>query len=198
MVKPYFIKHMTKDKIKILIVDDHDSTRETYCEVFRNFNFDVLAARDGVEGLDIASRENPDVIFTGIIMPRMDGFAMMEALKKNVATASIPVVISSHMGREEDRRKADQVGARDFIIRDMTPPNEVVERVRSIFTGENEYCLEINSDALDAQKLAQELNIEESYRCKKCGTKMIILISGKTQMDNTFSKVRITCPKCEK
>jgi len=66
---------------KIIIVDDDDETRTAYAEIFRNKGFKVLEARDGVEGLDIAtSEEGIDAIFTGIVMPRMDGFQMIEAL----------------------------------------------------------------------------------------------------------------------
>jgi len=88
-------------KTKILIVDDDVMTREMYVNVFKQSGYEVFEAGDGVDGLDVASRELPDVIFTGIIMPRMSGFELMEALRKAVATSKIPVVISSHIGREE-------------------------------------------------------------------------------------------------
>lgn len=93
------IKKTNKTK-KILLVDDDEMIRGIYSEVFRNNGFEVEEARDGLEGLEKARSIIPDIIFTGIIMPKMEGFDLMEALKKNVATSQIPVFISSHLGRE--------------------------------------------------------------------------------------------------
>jgi two-component system chemotaxis response regulator CheY len=143
-------------RIKILVIDDDESVRTMYSHVFRDANFQVIEAENGLEGLDKATTENPDVVFTGIIMPKMDGFSMMEAMKKNVVTASIPVVISSHMGREEDRQKANVLGARYFFVKGYTTPKEIVEKVRSLFLGGKEYRLELNNYSMDAQKLAQD------------------------------------------
>ena len=101
---------------KILIIDDDDTIRESYALKFRQEKFEVISAKDGVEGLDLAHKEKPDIIFTGIIMPRMTGFELMGALSKEVSTSEIPVVISSHLGRKEDDQRAKELGAKDFII----------------------------------------------------------------------------------
>ena len=63
---------------KMLLVDDDVDTQSLYAEVFRAAGFEVREAKDGLEGLDMATAERPDVVFTGIIMPRMDGFALTE------------------------------------------------------------------------------------------------------------------------
>jgi PleD family two-component response regulator/DNA-directed RNA polymerase subunit RPC12/RpoP len=186
---------MKNGKIKILIVDDDNMVRETYMNVFRRSNFDVVSAVDGLDGLDLAAKELPDIIFTGIIMPRMDGFTMMESLKKNVATSGIPVVISSHMGREEDREKAKTFGVKDFIVRGMTTPNEAVERIKSLFV-KNYYDLSVKDDVLDARRIANELNLGE-YKCSKCGSDLVLRIrfAGVNKGDFTGN---IVCPECEK
>ncbi|MCX6766148.1 MAG: response regulator [Candidatus Moranbacteria bacterium] len=186
---------MGAKKLKILLVDDDDSTREIYAEVFKNSDFDVLEAKDGVEGLDIATRELPDVIFTGIIMPRMDGFTMMEALKKNLATSNIPVVISSHMGREEDQQKANVLGARDFIVRDVTSPNQVVERINALFLAGGEYRLDFNAYNLDAQKLARELGLNNNFQCLECNEKLVMQLKLQNPKEQLF-EARFLCPHC--
>lgn len=185
---------MNGKKIKILIVDDDHATREMYAEIFRNSDFKVMEANDGLSGLDIAGREMPDVIFTGIVMPRMDGFSMMEELRKNVSTADIPVVISSHLGRETDRQRANTLGARDFIVRDTTPPREVMERIRAIFLG-GEYKLDFNAYNLDAQKLARDLGLNQDFQCLECGQKMVLRLKMTDAKTRKYEAVFV-CPHC--
>ena len=107
---------MPDNNYKILIVDDADVIRETYAQIFKQKKAQVISAKDGVEGLDLATKEMPDVIMTGIIMPRMDGFQLIKALKENVQTSEIPIAILSHLGREDDRKKAEELGIVNFIV----------------------------------------------------------------------------------
>lgn len=183
-------------KIKILIVDDDVDLRQMYAEIFHSSNFEVIEAEDGVEGLDKATKELPDVIFTGIVMPRMDGFSMMETLKKTVMTSGIPVVISSHMGREEDQQRANSLGAKDFIVRGTTPPIEVVERISSLFVEPgSEYLISFDPYALDAQKMGKGLGFQASFKCLDCDEKLALrmkLLDPKTRI----FEAKFVCPKC--
>ena len=181
-------------KLKILIVDDDESTRTVYAEVFKKHDFEVEEAVDGVDGLDKATKNIPDVIFTGIIMLRMDGFALIEALKKNVATSRVPVVISSHMGREEDRSRAKEMGAKDFITRDLVTPNQAVERVLAIFTSE-EYKLKFSPDELDALKLAKDMSFRENFQCPNCGGQLVLAVKMKNAQTKEYS-AKFICPQC--
>lgn len=187
---------MSEKKIRILLVDDDVQTREMYAEILAAANYEILQANDGVEGLDIATKEMPDLIFTGIVMPRMDGFTMMETLKKTVMTANIPVVISSHMGREEDQQRANVLGAKDFIMRNVTPPKEVLERINALFLRDGgEYRVDFNAYALDAQKLARDLNFNSNYQCLECNEKTAInmkLVDAK----NRLFEAKFVCPRC--
>lgn len=184
---------MENKKRKILLVDDDVPTREMYAEVFKNAEFEVIEASDGLEGLDMAIKESPDVIFTGIIMPKMDGFQMMEAMKKNVATADIPVLISSHMGKEEDRQKANLLGARYFVVRGFSTPKEVVENVNSLFLGGNEYRLEVDEYSMDAQKLSRDLGVS-NLKCPECNNKLVVkILMGKNKEE---IKANLICSSC--
>lgn len=185
---------MNRNKLKILIVDDDESTRTMYAEVFKEHDFEVEEAVDGVNGLDMATKNIPDVIFTGIIMPRMDGFALIEALKKNVATSQVPVVVSSHMGREEDKRKAFSLGAKDFITRDFVTPNQAAERITAIFTAE-EYRLKVFPNELDALKLAKDMNFREDFQCANCGGQLVLIVKMKDAKTKEYS-AKFICPQC--
>lgn len=179
----------------ILVVDDDDFTREMYTEVFRNAGFQIYEAKDGVEGLDVATREVPEVVFTGIVMPRMDGFSLIEALKKNTITSKIPVFMSSHLGREEDKKRSVQLGARDFIVRDMTSPNEVVEIVTRVFAEGGEYVVQFDPFALDAQRLARDINLNENFQCMECNDRMSLKFRV-DRSDRDWYKAKFFCTKC--
>jgi len=183
-------KENGEKKKKILLVEDDNNTREMYKEVFQKNEFEVVEALDGLEGLDKAIKEKPDVIFTGIMMPKMDGFLMFDALKKNVATSQIPVVISSHMGREEDQKRAIEMGAKDFIPRDLNTPLQVMERIKAVVVL-GSYKLKIDLNELDAKKLIAELNINENLKCDKCGGDLALSIIRGQEL-----KAKFICLKC--
>lgn len=187
-----------ESKRSILIVDDDDFTRELYVNVFQNSDYEVYEARDGVEGIQIAIEKAPDVIFTGIVMPRMDGFSFMETLSKNTATASIPVVISSHLGREEDRKRAEQLGAKEFIVRDTTSPREVVSLVSKLFSEGGEFVIQFDPYALDAQRMAQQLRLNSHYECMgvNCGERIVMKVRISDTDKDRWYQVKLVCPKC--
>lgn len=186
---------MTENKkIKILIVDDDESVRNIYVEIFKKEGFEVEEAIDGLEGLDKATKNIPEIVFTGIVMPRMDGFGFIDALKKNVSTAKIPVVISSHLGRSEDNEKAKALGVKDFIVRGMVTPKEAVERVKKVL-GSGDYKLKINPTELDAKQLSTDLHFSDSYKCSHCGADLILNLSVSDIANHEF-RGRINCPNC--
>lgn len=183
-------------KKSLLIIDDDDFTRDMYADVFRGADFVVYEARDGIEGLDVATQKLPDAIFTGIVMPRMDGFTLIETLKKHTNTASIPIVISSHLGREEDKRRAELLGVKDFIVRDTTTPREVVTLVSNLFAKGAEYTLQFDPYALDAQRMAQQLRVNSHFQCMECGEKLLIKVRVDNSKENPWFRMKFVCPKC--
>ncbi len=186
---------MEKKKIKILIVDDNGDIRSMYAEVFKKSGFfEVEEAIDGLDGLDRATKNIPDVIFTGIIMPRMDGFDLMRSLKKNVSTKDIPVLISSHMGREEDQKTAMDLGAKDFIVKTMNTPNEIMEKVKAMFNPDI-YRLKIEKNELDAERFISAMQLGKEMKCPKCGEDLIISLELTNPDDKSF-KATIVCLKC--
>ncbi|HPN96588.1 MAG TPA: response regulator [Candidatus Moranbacteria bacterium] len=182
-------------KLKILIIDDDESIRTMYAEVFKKEGFEVEEAVDGLEGLDKATKNIPDVIFTGIIMPRMDGFGLKEALAKNVTTSNVPVVMFSHMGRKEDEEKAKQMGVREFFVMGMITPNQIVEKVKSTLGDAGEYKIKFSSSELDGPKLAKDLHFDEKFQCKKCGGNLDLALKIFDLNKHEFS-ARFVCSKC--
>jgi len=153
-------------RLQVLIVDDDIDTRSIYAEAMRSANFDVTEANDGLEGLEQVNKNVPDLIISGIIMPRMDGFQFVEALKKNVATSQVPVMFFSHLGREEDERRSKELGVKDFLIQNMTPPNEMILRINEYFMNVD-YLLAIDNFAFDASRFAKDFQLNTDFVCFK-------------------------------
>ena len=117
---------------KILVVDDDFIQLDLYVDLFKDKGYEVLSAIDGLEGLEKALKANPDLVFTGIIMPRMDGFALVRNLRSNIQTAKIPVIMFSHLGREEDREKAKQMEGVEFMVKGFDSPADIAKKVDKI------------------------------------------------------------------
>lgn len=148
--------------MRLLLVDDDEETRRVYAEFLREGGFQVIEAENGLEALDQVNKDIPDIIFTGIIMPKMDGFTMVENLRKNMATARIPIVFLSHLGRKEDEERANELKVNDFIVRDTTTPREVLARLRSQLSS-TQYILGIEARTHDGQKFARDMGLHPEF-----------------------------------
>jgi len=180
-------------KPRILIVDDNDVVRETYAQVFKQKGFNVISAVDGVEGVDFATKEIPNVILTGIVMPRMDGFQLIRTLQENVQTREIPIAIISHLGREEDRRKAQELGINEFIVQGAASVNEIVERIKNLVKDGESFKLSFDPYAWDAPRMAKTLP-GKSFNCPNCQEKMILEVIPKPE--GAGYNAALKCQKC--
>lgn len=184
-----------ENKKRILLVDDDNNIRTIYSEILINAGFLVEEAMDGADGLEKALNNIPDLVFTGIDMPRMDGFTFVESLKKNPATANIPIFMSSHRGRKEDEFKAREMGVKEFIVYVSITPKQVVEKIRALFQ-ERAYLLKFSKEELDAQKLAGDFHIDSmNYRCQKCGSDLALSLEIMSTVNHEF-KAKFVCPVC--
>jgi PleD family two-component response regulator len=182
----------------ILIVDDDKNTRERYKGIFTENGFNVLEAFDGIEGLNIAVDKKPNLIFTGIIMPKMDGFDLIKHLQDNARTANIPIMMSSHLGRQEDKMKAQELGIKDFIILDFTPPVEVLKLVRLRIEGDGslrKYFVDIDDTALDAAKLTKDFKMPPYFKCEKHPEEKMVLVLSEDPNNLKEFKAKFICPR---
>jgi CheY-like chemotaxis protein len=119
-------------KGKILLVDDTEFYRKTYSIKLTTEGYLVSAATNGVEALKAIATEKPDLVLLDLVMPVMDGFKVLQAIKADPNLQSIPVVVFSAKGVQEEISKAISVGATDFLIKATTTPNKVVEKIKTI------------------------------------------------------------------
>lgn len=153
---------MSNDQPRILLVDDDAETRDVYANFFTDSGFLVEEAENGLDALERIQVMKPDIIMSGIIMPKMDGFTLVQALRQNIETAQIPIVFLSHLGRQEDRRRSKELGVDDFIVRDTTPLKEILSRVKALLSA-MEYIVAIEPGSFDARRFAQDMGMPENF-----------------------------------
>jgi CheY-like chemotaxis protein len=113
----------------ILVVEESIPISTVIQTALTRHGFTVMLAHDGLEGLKLATSERPKLIITDSVMPRMDGFGLMRALKANPMTAHIPVIMLTSKASTEDEQKAFEFGFIDFIPKPVQPVR-VVSRVK--------------------------------------------------------------------
>lgn len=122
---------MSNDEIKILLIEDDPTLIEMYNLKFQESGYKVSNSTSGVDGLELAKKVKPDIILLDVILPGMDGFAILKTLKSDSVTKNIPVLLLSNLGQESDVKKGKDLGAYDYLVKANFTPSEVVEKVKS-------------------------------------------------------------------
>ena len=115
---------------KILLIEDNADIRENTAEILELTNYIVFTAENGKTGVEIALRENPDLIVCDIMMPVLDGYGVLHMLKKNAVTKNTPFIFLSAKSERTDFRKGMELGADDYITKPFTE-TELLNAVES-------------------------------------------------------------------
>ncbi len=120
---------------RILIVEDDQLMARVYEKLFTFENYQVSLAKDGEEGLTMANQFLPTVILLDVMMPKMNGFEVLTALKQNPATGHIPVIILTNLAGKQDAEEGLTRGAVKYIIKSEQDPTQVVAMVKEIIAA---------------------------------------------------------------
>ena len=113
----------------ILVVDDEPDLLALLVDQVSSLGYDVVAARDGAEGLRLAVDRAPDVILTDVIMPCMDGPEMVDRLRSRPETREIPVIAITALTDRRTRSRLTSAGVRSFLAKPYSM-RELAERIR--------------------------------------------------------------------
>ncbi|MDO8554948.1 MAG: response regulator [bacterium] len=116
----------------VLIVEDDEFLRQLVAQKLTQEGFNVIAAIDATEAFKSIHEKQPQIILLDLILPGMDGYEILDQLKKDSFTKSIPVIVLSNLGQREDIDKALKAGANDYLIKANFTPGEIVEKVRNV------------------------------------------------------------------
>ncbi|MGA7217936.1 MAG: response regulator [Candidatus Sulfotelmatobacter sp.] len=123
--------------MKILLVDDSKTILHENERVLHKAGYDVVCAEDGLSALKFAQEQKPDLILLDMILPRMSGPEVLENLKKDAATADIPVVVLSSL-TEKNRQKLIEAGAEEYIEKNSLMPADGINLLPKML--ENVIC----------------------------------------------------------
>ena len=121
---------MTEESVKVLLIEDDVRVRELYELVLKMDEYSVITAETGEEGLEKAKTENPDLIFLDIRLPGMNGLEVLEILRQDEKTASIPVVILSNLDDEKTINRGVSLGALEYVVKSRITPQDLSKRVK--------------------------------------------------------------------
>jgi len=120
---------------QILLVEDDPLLVNLYKEKFENEGFGLLVAEDGEAGLELAldKKETVDIVILDLLLPKMSGIEILSELKKVPEYEKIPIIVLTNMSRQEENRKALELGAKEYLIKADLTPSQLVEKVRTYF-----------------------------------------------------------------
>lgn len=121
-----------EDKKRIIIVEDDAVLRDVLFEKLTKSGYIVDKAEDGVIAMEKIHAAKPDCVLLDILMPRKGGIEVLEDLHADPAFRDIPVIIISNSGQPVEIRRAQELGAREFLIKAVFDPNEVLEKVERV------------------------------------------------------------------
>lgn len=117
---------------KVLIIEDDKFLRELAAQKLEKEGFSVAGATNGQEGLDLLESEKPNVIILDLILPGMDGFETLRKIRTESNFKTIPVIILSNLGQEEDIEKAKSLGATDYLIKAHFSFGEIIKKINEV------------------------------------------------------------------
>ena len=120
---------------KILIIEDDRYISKMYQLKLSLDGFDVVVADNGRIGVEKVKEFRPDIILTDILMPEMDGFDVIKAVKADEELKSTPILIMSNLGQEDHIQKGLELGALGYIVKSQYTPSKVVEKIKEILAG---------------------------------------------------------------
>jgi CheY-like chemotaxis protein len=126
---------MSEQPRRILVAEDDRFLRKAAEMALKRQGYTVLTAADGEEALRAARTELPDLILLDLIMPKLNGFDVLQALKKDAPTGHIPVIILSNLGQDRDVQQAMDAGAAAYFIKTNLSLQALGQRVEEVLAA---------------------------------------------------------------
>lgn len=125
-------------KKKIMLVDDDTFLLDMYTLKFKNKGFEVISHLKPEDALaDLKNGQNPDVIVLDVIMPKMDGLSLLKEIRDSGLAKSATIVMLTNQSQPEDIEKAEEIGVDGYVVKALTIPSEVVDKVTEIYNKKN-------------------------------------------------------------
>ena len=114
----------------ILFIEDESALQKTFGEILEKEGYNVISALDGEAGLRLAENKKPDLILLDLILPKINGFDVLEKLKESQETKEIPVIVLTNLEGMEDVEKVLKLGATTYLVKVNYDLDEVLKKVK--------------------------------------------------------------------
>lgn len=119
-------------KQTVLMIEDDGFLASIYAQKLEGEGFEVELATNGEDGLKMAMKSPPSIILLDLVIPKKDGFAVLEELKAAPETARVPVIVFTNLGQREDIQRCMQLGADGYMIKAHALPQETIMKIREL------------------------------------------------------------------
>jgi len=119
----------------IIIIEDEQYLSEMYKIKFEQKNYQIIIANDGMKGIELAKQKQPDLILLDIVLPKMDGYQVLQELKKDEKTKNLKVYVLSNLGQNNEINKAFKHGADGYLIKSDLTPSQLLDKVKQALNG---------------------------------------------------------------
>jgi DNA-binding response OmpR family regulator/anti-sigma regulatory factor (Ser/Thr protein kinase) len=172
------------ERAAVLVVDDNADMRD-YIGALLADRYDVLTAADGLAGLELAQKKAPDLVLSDVMMPRLDGFGLLAALRSDPLTSRTPVVLLSARAGEEATVEGLEAGADDYLIKPFSA-RELLARVQA--------NLELERVRRSRQEIERSRTLlDQAQRLARVGSWEVDLGTGSlTASDELLRQVQMT------
>src|SRR6185436_2846483 len=119
---------------RILLAEDDPILRRAAHAILKRHGFEVVTATDGEEALALSKTANLDLMLLDLIMPKVQGFEVLRAVKSDPATRDIPVLVISNLGQESDVQQVMKDGAAGYLIKSNLSLEELVQQVKTVLS----------------------------------------------------------------
>jgi len=120
------------EKKKLLIVEDDLVLKNALEEFLVSEGFEISSAIDGEDGIQKVFSEKPDLVLLDIVLPKKNGYAVLEEVKANKETSQIPIVLLTNLGSAADVDKALELGATTYLVKADYKLDEVTQKIKEI------------------------------------------------------------------
>jgi DNA-binding response OmpR family regulator len=119
-------------KVHVLLIEDDQFLSDIYRQKFEMEGFRVTSVENAEAGITAVRKKKPDIVLLELLMPKVDGFTVLETLKEHKTTHHIPIILLTNLGQKEDVERGLAMGADDYLIKAHFKPSEIVDKVKHI------------------------------------------------------------------
>lgn len=119
---------------RVLVVEDETALRELYVAWLEMDGYQLLQAADGLVGIETILHEKPDLVVLDVMLPKKDGFEILQEVRRNTKTRHIPVIILTSLDQSFEKQQGNKLGADQYLVKTDLSPDRLQQAVKKLLT----------------------------------------------------------------